>query len=341
MKKSFLCIGLFFVALISCTNNEVIDVPQEKNAIQFKAPFVGKNTRATDANEITTNDVNHIHVFGKFIASDATTHTGATDVFNNVKLDKSGNLYATDQEWQANKLYSFAAYIDGKNGQNQTGATFALTSTTTSALTIPNYIVSNNDLVVAMPEDVRTTTNSNYAVPLIFNHTLSKVRFTFENGESSTFNMTVSDIKIDGAWNQGTLIVSKSAGGVVSPDWKFEDSHSRTGYTFSSTSLIVPKGTDYTEGFVIPQNIERLNVTFKITLEDTDKNTSETMNYTASLALALSSWTAHRAYNYKLSIAAHDIDSDLSDKIQFKLDYVDSWGTYSDKTLEPTQKGNL
>jgi len=339
MKKFILCVGLLLAGLTSCTNNEVIDVPQEKNAIQFKAPFVGKNTRGTDAAIITTADVNHIHVFGKHIASDATDVASSTEVFNNTKLEKS-NGYTSDVSWVANRLYSFAAYIDGTAGTDQgNNASFALVDITSSKLTISNYTVTGNDLVVAMPEDIRTTTTSNYPVPLAFTHTLSKVRFTFTNAESSRYNMDVSEIKIANAYNQGDLTVAKTASSVASAAWNLGNSHSKNGYEFTSVTDITPTVTDYTECFVIPQNIEQLSVTFKITLTDNQTSTTEDMEYTASLATGIVSWTPRYAYNYNLAISAHHIDPDLSDKIKFTLT-VNPWIDQVDQNLAPTQIGN-
>lgn len=336
MKKSFLFISLLLAALVSCTNNEVIDVPQEQSTIQFKAPYVGKNTRTTAAAVITTDDVDHIHVFGKYLASDATDVTDATDVFTNVKLEKSTG-YTSGVAWVADKLYSFAAYIDGKNGSDQSSnASFELTSVNSSKFSISNYTVSDNDLVVAMPEDVLTTTTSNYPVPLAFVHTLSKVRFTFTNEESNKYRMQVTDIQINGAYNQGNLVVSKSAGGTVAVDWNFENTHNKNGYIYTETELMDAQANDYTEKFVIPQNLADLSVTFSITLTDTSTNAKETMNYTASLAVGITSWTPRYAYNYNLGISAHDVDSDLSDMIKFTLT-VNTWDNQPEQNLNPTQ----
>ena len=79
-----------------------------------------------------------------------------------------------------------------------------------------------------------------------------------------------------------------------------------------------------------------MSVTFSITLTDTSTNAEETMNYTASLAVGITSWTPRYAYNYNLGISAHDVDSDLSDMIKFTLT-VNTWDNQPEQNLNPTQ----
>ena len=115
MKKHFLLTGLFFGFLTSCTNNEVINISQEQNSIRFKVPFVTNVTRTVS--DVTTNAVTSIHAFGIYTNINNTTwiknETYDIDYcFENTHV-KSESGFDTGVEWIENKLYSFAAYING------------------------------------------------------------------------------------------------------------------------------------------------------------------------------------------------------------------------------------
>ena len=346
MKKYFLGMGLFLAGLASCTNNEVVEVSQNQNAIQFKMPFVENSTRAATqapVTDLTAAGIEHIHVFGWYLPENEQDVEKAVNPFDNASLEVSkgtDNLFNTNVDWILNQWYSFAAFIDGVDGDAEDwvdDVTFELPTYNTSRLTIPNYEATAHDLVIAMPEDVHITTTSNYAVPLMFKHMLSKVRFTFKNNEQSKFKINVSGIRINNAYKTGTLVADKSSNSVISANWNFTDVV-KTGYNYDAIENIKGQEVGYSENYVIPQSTDGLTVTFTINLHELVDNVDkviETVDYTASLQIgAISNWTFGYAYNYVLSISAEDINPDLSEKIKFSAS-VSSWDyTWDQETGE-------
>ena len=69
MKKNLWMLGMAVAALTSCTQNEVIDVP-ESRAISLK-PFITKTSRAVS--ELRTEDFNEFYVFGYLDYTNVTT----------------------------------------------------------------------------------------------------------------------------------------------------------------------------------------------------------------------------------------------------------------------------
>ena len=63
MKKSFLMLGVAVAALASCSNEEVVDMPQSR-AIQFET-FVNHSTRSS-VTETTEENLNKFFVFGNY-----------------------------------------------------------------------------------------------------------------------------------------------------------------------------------------------------------------------------------------------------------------------------------
>lgn len=343
--------GLLLAGLASCSNNEVLDVVENQSLIQFKAPYVDKATRAAQSTVITAGDLTHIHVAGIYVST-ATTAEGfaaaekkdafegqTVGTFLNVQGSETAG-FDTNKPWVANQLYSFAAYVDGKNAHNlgnDATAAFTLETLTSSKLNITGYHAGDNDLIVAMPEDVRITTISNYSVPLVFKHMLSKVRFTFVNQEHGTYEMDVTNIKVNNAYMNGNLEVTKAKNTEMNSKWSHADA-TKSGYTYSSVENIAAQGTGTSENFIIPQDTEGITVTFTITLSGGDLTTPVFVNYTASLNIgAVSNWTPGYAYNYTLNISAEDINPDLSETIKFSVSVAEWTNASGNITLTPSE----
>ena len=88
MKKSFFVLGVAVAALASCTNEEVVDMPQSR-AIQF-GTFVNHSTRSS-VTETTEQNLQKFFVFGNYDDS-------WTSVYTNVQVDRSEEMcYISDR----------------------------------------------------------------------------------------------------------------------------------------------------------------------------------------------------------------------------------------------------
>ena len=135
MKKSFFVLGVAVAALASCTNEEVVDMPQSR-AIQF-GTFVNHSTRSS-VTETTEQNLQKFFVFGNYDDS-------WTSVYTNVQVDggtvgAEGTVWNPTQTayWINGKKYRFGAYSNG--GNKIENAEFNATS---RVLTFPNYSVDN------------------------------------------------------------------------------------------------------------------------------------------------------------------------------------------------------
>lgn len=331
MKKSFLMLGVAAMALASCTQNEVVEYA-ENRAIQFDT-FVNNNTRAGITEIGNTEALTEYYVYGY--------HSNNVPVFENVKVTSSG--VEKSAYWQQSKIYNFAAYSDGNATKLTSGVSFDAESNT---LTISDYTPDNSKDLVAAVADELTCSNpqTQGKVGLSFKHMLSQVKFTFNNDNSRSYTMKISDIKISNAIKTGT---GKLVGNSVAT-W----SGSLTGdYLFDGFNDIAEDGTHSTACLVIPQNNADLKVTFTATFWDGGSSETQpikkgqfvaSLNYDNSDSVTgteASKWTAGFRYNYTVTINGKDIDDSQNPgtlyPIEFDVTAVSGWEDASQSTPSP------
>lgn len=329
MKRSLFLLGMAAAALSSCTNEDVVDVAQNRT-IRFDT-FVNNNTRAVT--EVTTENLSSYYLFGKY--GDATENYSEL-VFDNEP--SSAIAY-----WTANKYYAFGAYANG-NGNQIDNAIF---DANTGKLTFPGYTPDDEkDLVAATAraEAGADVTNKD-AVPLQFAHMLSQVKFTFKTKVADSYTIKISDLKFnavktaDGSYSKTT----ESTGTI---DWA--ENTSRGDYTYKEMSDIADKNKNYTDSdvkLVIPQdNTNLISVTFTATLSGPGIDDEVNKEFTANLGYEAGSisdteantWTPGYRYNYMATINADNINSDL-EEIKFTT-AVTRWEDANDTTVNPSAK---
>ena len=213
MKKKLWMLGVAIAALTSCTQNEVLDIPEGK-AIGFKT-FVGKETRTQE--QVTSNNISNFWVFGYKTQDDSFTESAGepnySAVFNNINVYTSsgtgGNLttwtYDNQQYWSANSLYRFAAYANGAkteaSGNISTGVSYKPIG---DYLEFTDYVAGEYDLVASIPGDrvTHNVVNNEAVVAFNFNHLLSRIEFVFE--EQANVFIKVLNLRIEGAVKKGT-----------------------------------------------------------------------------------------------------------------------------------------
>lgn len=325
MKKSLFVLGVAVAALASCTNEEVVSMP-EGSAIDFNS-FVNNNTKAVtgvDATGLGTN----FYVIGYYGNA---TGSMTNPVFKN-------EISTTNYFWQANNYYQFAAYANGKVGTQGAAEDVQLPTedvayTAGGSLVISDYTVNDaHDLVAAISEQRQcTSTIGNAKVELTFKHMLAKVCFTFTTPVGENYTLKISELKFnaktsgkctyngtDASWSDGT-----------NGDYKYEDIADLT-----TTANETADGTyaQTLEKFAIPQNVPasgtQISVSFKATISGgglTEKSATLTGNLSVPTD---NEWKAGYVYNYTTEVTAEKIDPTLENqKIEFTVEEIKDWNT--------------
>lgn len=343
MKKSFFVLGVAVAALTSCTNEEVVDMPQSR-AIQF-GTFVNHSTRS-NVTETTEQTLKKFFVFGNY------GEDTWTPVYTNVEVTggtvgEQGQVWTPTQTayWQKGKKYRFAAYSDGGNQNNNVSF-----KANDQQLVFNSYTVDNTkDLIVAIPVDVTAKASDNDPVNLSFYHMLSQVKFTFENKDSHDYKMKISDIKVNAVKTATGIATYKSTGnGAPAIDWKTK-SATKDDYQFKDLEDIAEevKGDSHsTTCFVIPQSNENLEVTFTATFSDNSGKEIASNEFTGKLAHSgtiegskQNEWTSGFKYNYTVEINGSTVKPDLKEQIiEFKVIDVDEWMNASNTPVTPEEQ---
>lgn len=339
MKKSFLMLGVAVAALASCSNEEVVDMPQSR-AIQF-GTFVNHSTRSV--NETTKDNLSKFFVFGNY--GEGTW----TPVYTNVEVnggnvgDQSVWTPSLDAYWKSNEQYRFGAYSDGTAKNND--ASF---SADEQRLTFTNYTADNTkDLIVAMSNVTsETDVTANNPVSLSFYHMLSQVRFTFTNTDSPDYTMRIQDIKV----NAVKTTTGTATYGAEKPTifWETE-SATKADYDFGTIEdIAMPvSGDSHSKTcFVIPQGNTNLEVSFTAIFSDKSGEIARNqftgnLNYQGETEnTKKGEWTPGFKYNYTVEINGSKIDPDLEQQvIKFKVDAVEGWTDADSTPVTPNEVG--
>ncbi len=197
MKKLSIFLAAVATILVSCNNDEIID-QQEGVAINFGKTFVDNGSRSISDPSLTAGNFDFA-VYGYMDNSD-------NCIFNKQKVEKDGS-YSPVQYWTVGHQYIFGAAAP------YTNANWELVK-----LEIPDFTdfdavefsFTNNgtqDFMVAKTSADATTAIPTEAVGFTFTHTLSKVKFSFENGfaSNSPYEIEVKNVKITDAYVTGVM----------------------------------------------------------------------------------------------------------------------------------------
>ena len=188
MKKLFLAIALL-ASVASCTKDDVIN--ESKEAIGFAGPFVENSTKATDPSYSGTEPFEAFNVWGTVNGGNGTVAIFADDAVSGTVGTASVWTCEKKNYWIAGAKYNFAALA---NAGTVTLGSDKLPATVT-------YTALQGDLVYAKSAEYTGKESANPLVALTFNHLLSLVNFTVNNGSPSAtgYSFNVKNIKIDGA----------------------------------------------------------------------------------------------------------------------------------------------
>lgn len=205
MKKIFL-IGLTAAAMLaSCSNDETVEMAQQK-AIGFSNAFVNNGTRSVVDPSFTTSTLKDFAVYG---------FTQNGQIFNGEKVSKGGAAstgwsYDNVQYWVPGNTYTFGAIAPYSVAGNVSNVTLPTGATKVGMeVAFTNTDADQVDLLHAAPAQITGVTPT-YTTPvsMTFNHQLSKVKFSFQNSVGEGYNVKVSNVKITDAFKEGTLTVA-------------------------------------------------------------------------------------------------------------------------------------
>lgn len=343
MKKIFL-IGLTAAAMLaSCSNDETVEMAQQK-AISFSNAFVNNGTRSIVDPSFTTGSLQDFAVYG---------FTQKGQIFNGEKVSKGGAAstgwsYDNVQYWVPGNTYTFGAiapYSVAGNVSNVTLPTGAAKVEMKVAFT--NTDADQVDLLHAEPAQITGVTASYTApVSMTFNHQLSKVKFSFQNSVGEGYNVKVSNVKITDAFKEGTLTVAATGntwGGQTDKTLELNFGNVVANASSTEASAIAYAATleSYNEKLMIPMGSSAIyTVTFTAELF---KDNVPLGIYNHRVEIKNVEFKLGYCYDFKASLTHKNITAeDELNPIEFAVTKVEDWNKADidkDLNVPTTQSG--
>lgn len=347
MKKIFL-IGLTAAAMLaSCSNDETVEMAQQK-AISFSNAFVNNGTRSSVDPSLNTDNLKDFAVYG--FAENAQNFKG-----EKVYKVEGTNTWKYDnlQYWVPGNTYTFGAIAPHSVAANVSNVTLP-----TGAAKVEMEVAFTNtddvkqvDLLHAAPAQIAGTVvipTYQTAVSMTFNHQLSKVKFSFENAVGGGHTVKVSNVKITNAYKTGT--------------WKVTGEPANTWSNQSDKTLELNFGNVVVNGATanVAANIgynETLESYYEKLMIPMDASATYTVTFTVDLCagdavLKSKTFTTQisgvefklgYSYDFKASLNADNITDDPLKPIEFIVKKVEDWNqAESNKDLSvPTASSGI
>ena len=328
MKKCMFLLGVAVAALASCTNEEVVSVP-ESAAINFTS-FVNNTTKAVtevDGDDLSTGNY---YVFGNFGTnqSSSTPADWAGQVFNN-------ELSTVTYYWSVGNYYRFGAYANGVGGKLD-GATF---NAATQTLTFSSYTLDDTkDLIAALGTGDASADAPESPVSLDFDHMLSQVGFTFYTTDGEEYTVAITGLKVTGAIQTGatgTYNGTATWTGGTDADYSYEDIDdiyhvaAITNEDPQQFKLVIPQAVPGTDAS------DKIQVSFTATITGDGINTADGAN-SKEFTIDLTSpdtegWKPGFRYNYTAMVNGAIIAG--LEPIEFTASVTDDWQDANDTNL--------
>lgn len=353
MRKSLWMLGLAAAAMTSCTQNEVLEVA-ENRAIGFDDVFVGKATRAANPTEnsldVLQQSGNGFYVYGGYET--------VTDVFADTHVTYNSNNtpkweYSPIRYWVANQNYKFVAYAPamgegvtksfayGNSVSTPPPATNDATLTFTDVV-IDGTVNNQKDFIVAKSDVI--TLGDSYTTKVQFNffHALSMIKVTLRNGFADGVKVAISDFQITGINTKGKFVTKSDAAfsagdcgtwseqGTVEGTSTFTDAGTTLNKLWSTaTSDDTNTSKAYSNEFiVIPQTIGTVQVKFDVTVTDAADNpivSNKSLVVSIPNTGTTTKWDINNRYHYTLTIDGESVDLT---PIEFAEPSVEDWEAY-------------
>lgn len=312
-------VGVLMFAATSCSNDETVEIPQG-NAIGFKT-MIDKNA-SRGAVELTVANLTQFKVWG--YAADGLIFDGQL-----VNVASGACTYTPLQYWEAAKAYAFTAV--GSDKESCT-AEYTVAQAVTDKEGFGTVAFDNaaangaEDLVWAAKNvaAVAEITDPMPVVDLAFKHALSRVKFTFVNGMSEAYKLTITDVQIDNSVKSGTMALPDAA-------WTLGADKDVLAFDAPAPVDIALNASAVTAYQYIIPGAQALTLSFDVTV---DVNGVETIYKHSGVALVLpetlAAYENGMSYNFKAVLTAQNIDPENElQPIEFSAT-VDPWGPDND-----------
>ena len=319
-------LGVAVAALASCTNEEVVSVP-DSAAINF-ASFVNNTTKAVT--EVDADDLSggNYYVFGNFGTNQNSTTPGdwADQVFDN-------ELSTVTYYWSVGNYYRFGAYANGVGGKLD--ATF---NAATQTLTFPSYTPDDTkDLIAALGTGDASASVPGSPVSLDFDHMLSQVGFTFYTTDGTGYTIAITDLAVKNAVQTGATGTYTASGaswtGGTDADYEYDDIDNVyhvaaiTNEDPQQFKLVIPQA--------VPVGADKIQVSFTATITGDGITTSNSNSFTIDLTSPdTEGWKPGYRYNYTAMVNGAVI-AGLT-PITFTASVTDDWKDVNDTELTVT-----
>lgn len=252
MKKSLLFCGVAAFAFASCTQNEVLDV-NENRAIGFDNAFINNGTRSIKDPSYSNTTLPDFTVYG-YVYKTGTPGTNQT-IFDGVQVSRQ-----SDGSWKYDAQYTQYwvngnTYVFGGIAPHGAG-TVSMVSLGTDNVGMEVAFINNDteqkDLLHAAPAKVAVSSDSyNEPVAMTFSHQLSKAKFSFLNSVGRGYTVKVKNVKITDAKSTGKLTISGES--TTPNDWSDQGGTDLTlnfgnavnNDATAETAVAIPNGDEY------------------------------------------------------------------------------------------------
>lgn len=359
MKKSFFTMGLLAMAVASCTNEEVVDMPASKG-ISFNNPYVGTSVRAVDAIETNLGMLQKadsgFYAYGGYET--------VTDVFNKTHVTYNSGAweYSPVNYWVVGEKYKFITYApdmsvtptfnygEGTASNNATLVFIGVTVNGTKA--------NQKDFVIGKSDVITAKETGNPKIGITMKHALAMVKVTLTDKFRSGVDCKITNFAINGLKTTGTFTSnanvdpSENAG-----SWTVTGAAEETStFTDNGVELKANGQTYVNEFIVLPQKVtaDAVTVTFTGALYDADgkpiavpgedaetdglddttgapvgEDGTDAVKNQKQLTIKIPAitWAVNSRYHYTADIDGNTFDMN---EIIFGDIEVGEWGNYSD-----------
>lgn len=244
-------------------------------------------------------------------------------VFEATEITKgeAGWTYSPTAYWTPNNAYAFAAIAPMNGVKFVPGETFPTEKTDFGIITYKN--VGTNDLIYASA--FQTAAASGWeTVNFTFNHLLSRVRLTFENGfttPNSTF--TITNVKVSGDYTDGTIDLSTGT-------WTPKPSTNTAEYSYvltNGTKVAIGGNTISDFFFFMPNTEGTYTITFDVqAYQNGVAVTAAPVTKTATIRVTLEKGNS---YNLTAKLTEKVVNPDAT-PIKFDVTEVNDWTDATD-----------
>lgn len=306
MKKLFVFAASAMMVFASCTDNEIVYQNETPQEISFFS-VANKMTRATQYAIDGTAFTHENMVVSAYLAAGTGVTVGNYFVDAEFTKANGATYFTAGKYWpiQASTLNFLAVAPE---------VTSAVTTDFTNGeatVTVASNETNQHDVMYAVGQGVKTNNAAPANVPMVFQHALAWVNFTFS---ASSVGIKINSVTVNNARYNGTLTVTSTnytATGTqaVTATWDNAQATTNAQVVPEQQAVTLNKGEaaiTWGKGLlVVPCNPTNFVINYSVTVG----NDTHTYNYTYPITAPNSgtAWQMGTKYNYNISMGLQEI----------------------------------